>query len=382
MTCTSAPVAGREAPSVGLPGGYDDTRIMRERMVQQVSSPTVYDVADQAGVSIATVSRVYGDPTRVRAATRDKVLAVARELGYVPSGSARGLASGATGVLGLCFPDYTDPDDNAEGDDDAMVLYADQLIRGMERASRRRGYALLIAASLMGGAENLVARMAGKVDGFAVMARTASTEELEVISRRLPVVVLAGPREIDRLDHIEVANYDGQYELTRHLITVHGLTRLAFVGGHADSPDAEARFRGYQEACREAGLPVPDEPDIRAALTRADGRAAVGTLGERPGGLPQGLMLANDQMAVGAMEELAARGVRVPQDIAVTGFDGIPLGLMVRPSLTTVRQPLRQMGEDAVDLLTTRLGDPDREPLSLMLPVSLALRESCGCTPR
>ena len=351
-----------------------------------MSTPTVYDVADRAGVSIATVSRVYRAPDRVRAATRDKVLAVARELGYVPSGSARGLASGTTGVLGLCFPDYTDPDTVADadangGDDDAMILYADQLIRGMEHAARRRGYALLIAASLVGGAENLVSRMAGHVDGFAVMSRTTSTEDLEVISRRLPVVVLAGPREIDRLDHIEVANENGQYELTRHLIAVHGLTRLAFVGGHTDSPDAEARFAGYQRARREAGLPVPDEPDIRAALTRADGRAAVDTLAARPDGLPQGLLLANDQMAVGAMEELAARGVRVPQDIAVTGFDGIPLGRMVRPSLTTVRQPMRQMGEDAVDLLTARLAGSEREPVSLMLPVSLAVRESCGCTP-
>ena len=352
-----------------------------------MSTPTVYDVAEQAGVSIATVSRVYRDPDRVKSTTRDKVLAAARELGYVPSGSARGLASGTTGVLGLCFPDYTDPDTDAEagtdsvGGDDAMILYADQLIRGMEHAARRRGYALLISASLVGGAENLVSRMAGHVDGFAVMSRTASNEDLEVISRRLPVVVLAGPREIDRLDHIEVANHDGQYQLTRHLITVHGLTGLAFVGGQADSPDAEARFAGYRQACQEAGLPVPDEPDIRAALTRADGRAAVVTLAARPDGLPQGLVLANDQMAVGAMEQLAALGVRVPQDIAVTGFDGIPLGRMVRPSLTTVRQPMRQMGEDAVDLLTTRLAGSEREPVSLMLPVSLALRESCGCTP-
>jgi LacI family transcriptional regulator len=107
----------------------------------------------------------------------------------------------------------------------------------------------------------------------------------------------------------------------------------------------------------------------------------VATLAARPDGLPQGLVLANDQMAVGAMEQLAALGVRVPQDIAVTGFDGIPLGRMVRPSLTTVRQPMRQMGEDAVDLLTTRLAGSEREPVSLMLPVSLALRESCGCTP-
>lgn len=91
-------------------------------------------------------------------------------------------------------------------------------------------------------------------------------------------------------------------------------------------------------------------------------------------------MLANDQMAVGAIEELTARGVRVPEDVAVTGFDGIPLGRMVKPSLTTVRQPMREMGEQAVDLLIARLEDSTREPVSMMLPVSTVLRESCGCS--
>lgn len=345
-----------------------------------MSTPTVYDVADRAGVSIATVSRVYRNPDSVKAETRERVLAVARELGYVPSGSARGLASRTTGVLGLAFPDYTDPEAesvSADGDEDA--LYADQVIRGMERAARRHGYALLISASLHGGPEGVVGRMAGQVDGFAVMARTAATEDLDVYARRLPVVVLAGPREIDHLDHIEVANFDGQRDLTRHLIEVHGLTRLAFVGGQADSPDAEARFHGYQAACRDAGLPVADEPDVRAMLTRADGRAAVQKLAFRPGGLPQGLLFANDQMAIGAMQELTAHGVRVPQDVAITGFDGIPLGRMVRPSLTTVRQPMRRLGELAVDMLAARLADRARPPESVMLPVELALRASCGC---
>ncbi|WP_222426720.1 LacI family DNA-binding transcriptional regulator [Amycolatopsis rhizosphaerae] len=346
-----------------------------------MTTPTVYDVADRAGVSIATVSRVYRNPDSVKAKTRERVLAVARELGYVPSGSARGLASRSTGVLGLCFPDYTDPEtETAAGDDDdAQVLYADQVIRGMERAARRHGYALLISASLQGGAEQLIGGMAGQVDGFAVLARTVSTEDLDVYSRRLPVVMLAGPREIDRLDHVEVANFDGQRELTRHLVEVHGLTRLAFVGGPEDSPDAEARFQGYQAACRDAGLPAGDEPDLRRAMTRADGREAVQQLAFRPGGLPQGLLFANDQMAVGAMEELISRGVRIPTDVAVTGFDGIPLGRMVRPSLTTVRQPMRRLGETAVELLLRRLADRDRAPESVMLPVSLALRASCGC---
>ncbi|MEU5288649.1 LacI family DNA-binding transcriptional regulator [Streptomyces sp. CA-278952] len=355
-----------------------------------MSAPTVYDVAERSGVSIATVSRVYRNPDSVRAQTREKVMEAARELGYVPSGSARGLASRTTGVLGLCFPDYADPDAETAAaasdadDDQAVMLYSDQIIRGMERAARRHGYALLIAASLDGGPESLVAKVAGRVDGFAVLARTVPTEDLEVISRRLPVVMLAGPREIDHLDHIVVANAEGERELTRHLIEDHGLRRLAFIGSEENSPDAEARFRGFQEGCRDAGLPVPSRPELRAGMmTQAEGALAAGTLLDRSEGTgverPEAMLFANDQMAVGALQALERRDVRVPEDIAVTGFDGIPLSRIVRPPLTTVRQPIRQLGEQAVELLVQRLADPGRAPVSLELPVSVTRRASCGC---
>ncbi|WP_103531144.1 LacI family DNA-binding transcriptional regulator [Streptomyces sp. SM11] len=355
-----------------------------------MSAPTVYDVAERSGVSIATVSRVYRNPDSVRVQTREKVMEAARELGYVPSGSARGLASRTTGVLGLCFPDYADPDAETAAaasdadDDQAVMLYSDQIIRGMERAARRHGYALLIAASLEGGPESLVAKVAGRVDGFAVLARTVPTEDLEVISRRLPVVMLAGPREIDHLDHIVVANAEGERELTRHLIEDHGLRRLAFIGGEENSPDAQARFRGFREACRDAGLPVPSRPELRAGMmTQAEGALAAGALLDRSESAgverPEAMLFANDQMAVGALQALERRGVRVPEDIAVTGFDGIPLSRIVRPPLTTVRQPIRRLGEQAVELLVQRLADPGRAPVSLELPVSVTRRASCGC---
>ncbi|MFD0305012.1 LacI family DNA-binding transcriptional regulator [Streptomyces sp. NPDC127119] len=349
------------------------------------ANPTVYDVAERSGVSIATVSRVYRSPDSVRAATRERVLAAASELGYVPSGNARGLASRSTGVLGLCFPDYSDPDTVGAEDDDAAMLYSDQIIRGMERAARRHGYALLIAASLAGGPESLVAQVAGRVDGFAVMARTVPTEELEAISRRRPVVMLAGPRakdpSLDHLDHVEVANEDGQYELTRHLVHDHGLRRLAYVGLVDDSPDVEARFRGFRRACVEAGVEAAVAPALRMPMmTQAEGARAARLLCEGSGDRPEAFVFANDQMAVGALQALEHRGLRVPDDVVVTGFDGIPLSRMVRPALTTVRQPMVRMGEEAVDLLVRRLsGQPPQEPVSLMLPVSVARRASCGC---
>lgn len=348
------------------------------------ATPTVYDVAERSGVSIATVSRVYRNPDSVRAATRERVMAAARELGYVPSGNARGLASRSTGVLGLCFPDYADPGTADIEDDDAAMLYSDQIIRGMERAARRHGYALLIAASLEGGPESLVAKVAGRVDGFAVLARTVPTEELEVISRRQPVVMLAGPRadpSLDHLDHVEVANEDGQYELSRHLLNDHGLRRLAYIGVDESSPDVEARFRGFRRACAEAGVDAGTQPALRMPMmTQAEGARAADLLCDATGERPEAFVFANDQMAVGALQALERRGVRVPDDIAVTGFDGIPLSRIVRPSLTTVRQPMVRLGEQAAELLIDRLrGEAGADPVSLMLPVSLARRASCGC---
>ncbi|NEE49905.1 LacI family transcriptional regulator, partial [Streptomyces sp. SID8455] len=185
-------------------------------------------------------------------------------------------------------------------------------------------------------------------------------------------------------DHIVVANADGQRALTRHLVEDHGLRRLAFVGGEDDSPDALARFHGFQQACREAGLPVPSRPDLSTGtLTQAEGARAANVLLDRSEGTgverPQAMLFVNDQMAVGALQALEQRGVRVPEDIAVTGFDGIPLSRIVRPPLTTVRQPIRQLGEQAVELLVQRLADPGRAPVSLELPVSVTRRASCGC---
>lgn len=230
-----------------------------------------------------------------------------------------------------------------------------------------------------------MAQVAGRVDGFAVMARTVPTEELEAISRRRPVVMLAGPRaqdpSLDHLDHVEVANEDGQYELTRHLLHDHGLRRLAYVGLVDDSPDVEARFRGFRRACAEAGAEAAAAPALRMPMmTQAEGARAARLLCEGSGDRSEAFVFANDQMAVGALQALERRGLRVPEDVVVTGFDGIPLSRMVRPALTTVRQPMVRMGEEAVDLLVRRLsGQPPQEPVSLMLPVSVARRASCGC---
>jgi LacI family transcriptional regulator, galactose operon repressor len=342
-------------------------------------TPTVYDVAELAGVSTATVSRVLSGHERVLPPTRDRVLAAVAELGYVPSGAAKDLAARRTGVFGLCFPDLVGDQDIAEGD---VMYWYDEVIRGMERAARRSGYAVLIAASHASDDVNLVLTVAGRCDGLVVLARTAPTRVLEHIAMRIPVVLLASQRERGEtkrvLDHLWVANQAGAYAVTAHLIDQHGYSDVAFAAGPEDSPDSSCRFDGFRKALSERGLPVPEQPAYRGDFTTAGGhKVAAELLASRS--RPRALVCANDQTAMGVMAALHQAGVSVPDDIALTGFDGIQLGEHLRPALSTVVQPMRGLGETAVRLLQERMSDPALPPRAIELPVRLETRASCGC---
>ena len=350
------------------------------------ATPTVYDVAERAGVSTATVSRVLSGSGRVLPATRERVLAAVAELGYVPSGAAKDLAARRTGVLGLCFPDLVGDQDIASGGQDTpagdATYWYDEVIRGMERAARRSGYAVLIAASHASDDINLVLTVAGRCDGLVVLAHTVPARMLEHIAARIPVLLLAARREAGEtrnvLDHLTVANEAGAYEVTAHLADRHGYTAIAFAAGPADSPDSGSRFDGFRKALTERGLPAGQQPDYRGDFTTAGGRRAAAALLAGPA-RPRAVVCANDQTAIGMMAALASAGLRVPEDIAVTGFDGIGLGQHLRPSLTTVAQPMRGLGEAAVRLLTGRMADPALPSRAVELPVRLVLRASCGC---
>jgi LacI family transcriptional regulator len=355
---------------------------LRKRIHEEVNGlreiPTVYEVAALAGVSTASVSRVLAGNSRVRPDTRDKVLAAVAELGYVPSGAAQNLASRRTGVLGLCFPDLVGDQDIVKSD---TMYWYDELIKGVERAARRSGFAVLIAASHESDDENMVTMVASRCDGLAVVAHTVPTQALETLARRMPVVVLAGPHEPvepgSGLDHLSVASHSGAYEMTGHLLNVHGYRTLRFVAG-PDSPDSASRFQGFREAMQECGLPVPDQPDLVGDFTTAGGQRVVSDLLDE-GQVPRALLCVNDQTAVGAMAALRAAGLRVPEDVAVAGFDGIQLGRHLRPGLTTVVQPMPALGAEAVRLLRERIADGTLPGRQVELPVRIEPRGSCGC---
>jgi LacI family transcriptional regulator len=216
-----------------------------------------------------------------------------------------------------------------------------------------------------------------------VLAHTVSVGTLEHIARRIPVVLLAGRQPhgdgaAPVLDHLLVANEAGAHEVTTHLLNQHGYAEIGFVAGPPDSPDSASRFDGYRRAMTERGLTVPEHAEWHGDFTTAGGRGVTADILAR-GRPPRALVCANDQTAIGVMTALRQAGLQVPADVAVTGFDGIQLGEHLRPSLTTVVQPMREFGQAAVRLLEERMDDGSALPRTVELGVRLAVRASCGC---
>lgn len=357
--------------------------------------PTVYDVATHAGVSIATVSRVFRQPDTVKEATRERVLASVEALGYVPSGAARGLAARRTGVIGLFFPGLDAMDADAgreleEGDDGSAAiirdvggstdtragdLYFDEVLRGSEVEAWRCGFVLMVGVGRGATAHDTLVDMAGRVDGLIVLAGSVPDDEIGRLARRLPVVVMAGRRHGDALDHVSVSNAEGMRALVGHLLDDLGVRELAYVAGSDGSPDDAERWQGFREALAERGLAAPESPDHRGDFTREGGRRAGRELLARET-LPRAVVCANDQMALGVIDAARIGGIDVPGDLIVTGFDGIDAGRLSTPRLTTVKQPMEEVGRAAVQTLVRRLTDPGRPAASVRLPVQVYLRES------
>ncbi|MFI7106141.1 LacI family DNA-binding transcriptional regulator [Nonomuraea sp. NPDC050227] len=349
---------------------------------------TVYDVAERAGVSIATVSHTFRQPERVRPETRELVLQAARALGYVPSGSARGLAKGRSQALGLYAFDMFLPADLGAQDLDAMVareldglgdvrrfpLYVDEIQRGFELEAQRLGRSVMLGS---GASRDSLGSfdLAGSVDGLAIFPGGAARDLLEHVGRGVPVVIFSSPPMHDPLHHITVANESAVRELVDHLVERHGRRSPAFLGEPA-APDIAARFAGFQAALAAHGLPVPEEPFDTTALAQDSLRSLRAAIAA--GDVPDALVCATDQLALTVLDLLARHGLRVPDDVAITGFDGIVAGRLSNPTLTTVRQPFATMGRLAVRILTDTAAGVSH-PRSYVLPTRLVLGRSCGC---
>ncbi|MGN6239326.1 MAG: LacI family DNA-binding transcriptional regulator [Cellulosimicrobium cellulans] len=356
------------------------------------------DVARRAEVSITTVSRVVNRSGFVSDGARLAVLEAIDELGYVPSAAARGLATRRSGMVGLCLPDTGVADDLAQSrvvDGAVQVLvdpvpaggfawgghYFGEVLRGAEYTAWKSGLALTVATAREPDVEARVLAMAGRVDGLVVVAQTLPDDLLEHVARRVPLVVLAGLPRADRYDHVTVDNAAGMARLVDHLIVDHGIDDLAYVAGRAGTPDDDERFQGFRQALTRRGLDAADAPRLRGDFTRRRARELATELLRGGEPLPRALVCCNDETALGLLDVLVAHGVRVPDDVVLTGFDGIDGSATSAPPITTVEQPPAELGRLAVERLVARLGTPRRRPTVTTAPVTVLLRPSCGAHP-
>jgi DNA-binding LacI/PurR family transcriptional regulator len=333
---------------------------------------SLHEVARAAGVSISTVSRAISRPDMVNAETRERVEAAARELGYRPSRVARRLrvTHGLSDLVGLVIPDLQNP------------FFAD-LARGVEDVAARHGYTVLIGNSdenVEKEARYLNAMMAEAVDGI-ILPPSCEGRSAAVDLARAGVPLVCVDRRLDkaRADTVVVDNVRGAAEATEHLIAL-GHRRIGYLEGKQGVSTTRERLEGYRTALADRGI-ESDPALIVAGDSRPEsGRRLAAKLLEMPD-RPTALLVGNGMMAIGALEAIHARGLRIPDDIAVVGYDDMPWALAVTPALTVVRQPGYELGSRAMELLRQRISEPERSITTVMLQPELVVRGSCGARP-
>ena len=332
-----------------------------------MSAVTIRDVARVSGFSVATVSRVLNGSGPVKRETESRVREAAAALRYTPNVAARSLTTRRTSTLGVLLPD----------------LYGEffsEVIRGVDQTAQEHGYHILVSSSHNAPGEIAAAltAMRGRVDGVIIMSPAIDAQTLaDNLPASLPVVLLNCAVDGTAFDALTIDNHGGAYAMVRHLVA-QGRTRIAMICGAAGNGDAEARLAGYRAALRDAGAEARAEWELPGDFSEESGAAAVQrmlTLTPRP----DALFAANDAMAIGAMSALREAGVQVPHDVAVAGFDDIPVSRYMNPALTTVRTDVSGLGARATKrLLHAVTRDNGHERRQELLGTSLVVRQSCG----
>lgn len=329
-------------------------------------SPTLHEVASRAGVSIATVSRVARGLDQISPETRTRVLAAIKDLNYRPSHFGRALVKQQHGTLGIVFPGLRGP-------------YFSEAIHGFEiEAIAARMSLLILGTERLPKADAQVLGMADRADGIAVWGGSVDDSLLDQLAHRgVPLVTIARPSFSPDIPNTRVDNVESTRALVTHLIADHDYTDLAFVGTVAGSPDGVERWEAFRQAHADAGL-SPVRPPLTVGWEQTSGvRAAIDVLHMHT--RPRALVCANDEIATGILSTFAARNVRVPDDIAVTGWDDGPYAHFATPSLTTVSQPSRELGSHSARVLISLINNQSVPDTDVVLPTHAVFRASCGC---
>ncbi|HYN63024.1 MAG TPA: LacI family DNA-binding transcriptional regulator, partial [Candidatus Limnocylindrales bacterium] len=327
-------------------------------------------VARVANVSRATVSRVVNGDRRVREQTRSAVEAAVRDLGYVPNRAARSLVTKRSGSVGVVIPEP------------AAQLFGDpffpRVLRGISDALAEEEMQLVLLMPQVRADEVRVEAYlaAGHVDGVLLISLHGSDPlPSDLHARGIPVVVGGRPPSAG-ITYVDVDNRRGAAAAVQHLLAT-GRRRVSTIAGPQDMPAGADRLAGYHEALGTAGVPISEQLVEIADFSLEAGRSAMQRLLGRAPGL-DAVFVASDLMAMGALSALQAAGRSVPDDVAVVGFDDSQLAAQANPPLSSVRQPIEEMGREMTRLLTQMVTSRDRVPRQVILATELVVRASSG----
>jgi LacI family transcriptional regulator len=330
---------------------------------------TIRDVARAAGVSIATVSRVFNESAVVTESTSRRVRSAAGRLDYWPHSGARSLTTSRTHAIGVLLPDL-------------FGEFFSEVIRGIDHTARAERLQILVSSShadidaVVAAARSL----RGRIDGLIAMVPDKGSEtRVRQIQRRFPVVLLSPRARVAGCSSVAIANARGAAAAVTHLVSG-GHRNIAILKGPAGNVDAEERQRGYHEALAAAAIHPRAQLEIEGDFTESAGyRAGAMLLAMRP--RPTAVFACNDYMAIGLLGALHDAGIGVPDEMAVVGFDDIAMARYVSPPLTTVRVDAYEMGERAARALIARLQpSPVSPPQQAVVPATLVVRRSCGAS--
>lgn len=329
---------------------------------------TLEQVALRANVSRATVSRVVNGDRRVGETARTAVEAAVQELGYTPNRAARSLVTRRSDSIAVVIPEPT------------TQLFGDpffpRVLRGISDALAEEELALVLLMPQGRGDELRVERYlaAGHTDGALLVSLHGSDPMPRDLQRRGIPVVVGGRPPGAGIPYVDVDNRGGAGAAVAHLLET-GRQHVATIGGPQDMPPGADRLAGYHETLARAGIGVSDRLIEVADFTLDGGRAAMERLLERAPEI-DAVFVASDLMAIGALAALVASGRRVPQDVALVGFDDSPLAAAARPPLSSVRQPIEEMGREMTRLLLHGMRNADGPPRRVILDTSLVVRQS------
>jgi len=329
---------------------------------------TLRDIARRAGVSVSTVSHVLNGTRFVSEVRRQRVLAAIQELGYEPNAVARSLKINRSHTIGLIISDINNP-------------FFTAVVRGVEDVANQHGYSVILCNTDENPDKELnylrILR-SKRVDGLIIAPTGVLHEYLRnLVHSNFPIVFI--DRELDNLpvSAVVLDNETAAYQIVKHLISL-GHRRIGLISGRPRISTTTLRISGYRRALTEAGLPV-DERLIVSGYSRIEGGVAATHALLECTPPPTALFAANNLMTIGALIALAQRCLRVPDDVALVGFDDFPWADVLRPRLTTVAQPTYDLGREAAQLLMQRLkGDPNSYRKRIVLSGQLMVRESCG----